>query len=121
MNVDVAHDLPYNKYSFNKSNWAAGERRQDIISMCLIVMAYEMGAKNYEMMMKSQAEKKATINMFIKNPNYKMKVRNLIKEAIVRDNERVGISSILGVVDTMEVKKEYEDLLSQKKVKKMKI
>ena len=69
--------------------------------MYLIVIAYEMGAKNFEDSMRSLAEKKATIRLFVKNPDYTMKVRNLIKEAILRDNPNVGISSILSVVDTM--------------------
>ena len=51
--------------------------------------------------MRSLAEKKATIRLFVKNPDHTMKVRNLIKEAILRDNPNVGFSSILGVVDTM--------------------
>ena len=111
------NDLPDNKYYYKKLYNVAGTRSQDVVSLCLILMAYEMGIKKYEENMKSMNDKKKTIRTFADEELYNSQIRTLVRDAVIKESDKVGFRDILKVVEGLSVKTEYVSPPPKKKLK----
>ncbi len=118
-NLEVLNDLPENKYYYKIQYQVAGHPKQDIFSLCLMIMAYEIGAVKYEEKMKSMGDKKAMIKKFVDDDRYSSEVRQLLREAIVKDTGKIGLKEIQKVAENLFLKTEYIDSPRNKRIKRV--
>jgi hypothetical protein len=97
-NEETLSDLPRNCWYIKRAERVAGDKRQDIVSLCLLVMSYEMGIRSFEKLMTSNDNKKRTVKDFIVNPLYDENIRNLVKVGVEMYQSDVNINFILDVV-----------------------
>ncbi len=65
-------------YYFHQPNYCAGDPKNDIKSVALILMAQEMGIKDYEEKMKKKDQRQHVMEAFVQGSQYSKQVRKLI-------------------------------------------
>ncbi len=116
--VSTQRGLKENHFYYPGKKYSAGDPTQDYVSLALMLMALEMGLKNYEGKMTSREKKKENIRLFIECKDYNHEVRKMMRFVLKNEHEKITAELLKWITTQMKPK---EIILKTAKANKLRL
>ena len=82
-------------FTIRGKNWAAGDRRADLNSIALILIAFDVGLDTFKMVTKSQSNRKEFDTQYIRDETYTNQIKEIVAHTILEEEPLYDLKDIV--------------------------